>query len=142
MFIKTHLNWTNMVSEASCPDRLNPCVKHVSIWFVAILNEWGITPLKRDKKKSLANQICKNIIHIRYRNIFRAKNERRGVLSIRQKMTLNLVVFYYNIPSTKIMIIHLTYRYLCLNTTLIHVWQLKIYGNSFFIVAKMVYFNK
>ena len=141
MFIKSHLNWTNMVSEASCPGRLNPCVKHVLIWFVAILNEWGITPLRRDKKKSLAAQICKNITHNRYRNGFRAKNQLRGALSIRQKITSNLVVFYYNIPSTKMMVNQLSYRYLWLNIMLIHVWQLKIY-NSFFIVVIMAYFNK
>ena len=91
---------------------------------------------------SLAAQICKKTAHIWYRNVFRAPNQRRGVLSIRQKITLNLVVFYYNIPSTKFMVIQLTYRYLCLNIILIHVWQLKIYGNSFFIVIKVVYFNK
>ena len=83
MFIKTQLNWTNMVSGASCPGRINPCVKHDSIRFVAILNEWGITPIRREKK-SLAAQICKNIAHIRYRNVFRAQNQCRWGLSIRQ----------------------------------------------------------
>ena len=142
MFIKTNLNLTNLVSEASCPGRLNPCVKLGSIRFVAILNEWGITPIRRGKKKTLAAQICKNIAHIQYRNVFRAQNRRRWGFSIKQKKTANLVVFYYIIPSTKIMVIQLTYRYPWLNITLTHVLQLKIYDNSFFIVVIMTYFNK
>ena len=101
MFIKTHLNWTNLVSEASCLGRLNPCVKHGSIRFVAILNEWGITPIRRDKKKSLAAQICKNIAHIRYSNVFRAQNQRRWGLSIRQNNgSFSLYLFKYAIITT------------------------------------------
>ena len=44
-------------------------------------------------------------------------------------------MFYYKIPSTKILVIQLTYTYLWLNITLIHVWKLTIYDNSFFIVC-------
>ena len=97
MFIKTHLNWANLVSEASCPGRLNPCVKHVSIRFVAILNEWGITPLRRDKKKSLAAQICKNITHNRYRNGFRAKINVEELYLLDKTMAV-LAITYWNMP--------------------------------------------
>ena len=101
MFIKTHLNWTNLVSEASCLGRLNPCVKHGSIRFVAILNEWGITPIRRDKKKSLAAQIRKNIAHIQYSNVFRAQNQRRWGLSIRQNDGgFSMYLFKYAIIAT------------------------------------------
>ena len=107
MFNKTYLNWTNMVSEASCPDRLNPCVKHVSIWFVAILNEWGITPIRRDKKKSSVAQICKNITHNRYRKVFRAKINAKELYLLDKKFLFHCCyngIFQYVIAKTAIVL--------------------------------------
>ena len=58
MFVKTLLNWANMVSEPFYLGRANAHVSLASIKFEGILRETGITPLRRGKWKSLCAQIC------------------------------------------------------------------------------------
>ena len=58
MFVKTLLNWANMVSEPFYLGRANACVGLDSIKFEGALKETGITPLTRGKWKSLCPQIC------------------------------------------------------------------------------------
>ena len=58
MFVKTLLNWSNMVSEPFYLGRANAGVSLASNKIEGALKETGITPLSRDKWKSLCPQIC------------------------------------------------------------------------------------
>ena len=58
MFVKTLLNWANIVSEPFSLDGANAGVSLASTKIEGALKETGITPLSRDKWKSLCAQIC------------------------------------------------------------------------------------
>ena len=58
MFIKTLLNWANMVSEPFYLGGADARVSLASFKIEEILKELGFTPLKRGKWKSLCAQIC------------------------------------------------------------------------------------
>ena len=58
MFVKTLLNWANMVSKPFYLGLANARVSLASMKFEGALKETGITPLSWGKWKSLCAQIC------------------------------------------------------------------------------------